>query len=85
MPQKEIFIQGSGIPVKRIWKYLEGHLNCRLSSTNHVTVRERVNAANIAAAALYPLLNRKSRQTIHTKLRISKMYNRPVIAYAGPV
>lgn len=82
-PDREITIFGQPIPWKNETKYLGVTLDRKLTWKAHTD--SCLNKGNMAAAHLYPLLNRRSKLSAKTKLRLYKVIIRPIMTYASAV
>lgn len=64
-------------------KYLGVTLNYNLKFEKHV--RNTLQKARGARAALYPILNRNSALPLPVRISIYKIYLRPIVLYAAPI
>lgn len=64
-------------------KYLSMVLSKRLSMKSHI--EHVINKTQNAIKLLYPLINRRSRLSIHNKTQLFKLGLRPIYTYAAPV
>ena len=71
------------IMLKNEAKYLGVTLDEKLKFTTHI--KNAKNKANAALSQLYPLINRKSKLSLHNKLIIYKMIFKPILLYAAPI
>jgi len=78
----KIKIQNTPIKWSPSIKYLGFHIDKKLCFAKHI--KNTINKAKATAYILYPLINKKSRLSLNTKIYIYKTYIRPVITYASP-
>lgn len=82
-PDGNISIFGRPIPWRNQVKYLGVTLDSKLTWGPHID--SCTNRAKAATAALYPLINRRSKLSVDNKLRIYKSIIRPSMTYAATV
>lgn len=83
VPKRNLNISGQSIPWSAAVRYLGITLDKRLNWTKHIA-KLRVKGAQ-ALGSLSPILNRKSRLSPKTKIRLYTTLIRPCITYSCPV
>lgn len=82
-PESSIVIEGNAIEWKPAIKYLGVHIDSKLTFKAHTN--NSISKVEKYIKILYPLINRRSRLTIKTKVLLYKSIFRPVLTYAAPV